>query len=146
MDQIRFDFDQAAWQIVQIRKLNESVQDFVSQAQRVRMMMMGLGDGDVVRFLTDDLEKCIRDGRKLCDRLDQLEEALRMTLQNFENVERRIAWRVQGISESSGIIRIGDKMPLLTQFDCNVGETRFTDVFYPDFLSKAADCFFVSDL
>lgn len=146
MDKFRYDFDQASRQIQQIHRLREDAQDCVEQARRARTEMMDLGDGDVVRLLTDTLDARIRDGRKLCDRLEQLESALRKNLQRFEEMEAQLTRNVQGISEVKLSDYMDGKGPLISRAECVIGESRFGDLIYPDFLSEAADKYFASTL
>lgn len=146
MDKIRYDFEQAGRQISQIHRLLEDTQTCVEQARRARTEMIDLGDGDVVRFLTDALDARIREGRKLCERLESLERALRRNLQRFEEMEAELAHGIQGVGE----VKLSDYMdgrgPLLSRAECIIGESRFGDLIYPDFLSEAADKYFASTL
>lgn len=146
MDKIRYDFDQASRQISQIHRLLEDAQDCVEQARRARTDMMDLGDRETVRLLTDVMDARIREGRKICDRLESLERALRSNLQRFEEMEAELTRGIQGI----GVVRISDYMdgqgPLLSREECVIGESRFGDLIYPDFLSEAADKYFASTL
>lgn len=146
MDKIRYDFEQARRQIRQIRSLHEAAQDCLGQARRARSEMMDLGDGDVVRLLTDALEARIRDGQKLCDRLDSLESALRQNLQRFEDMEAELVRSVQGIGEENGVVRLKGGVPLISRAQCIIGESRFAGLIYPDFLTQAAEKFFSSNL
>lgn len=146
MDKFCYDFDQAIRQINQIRRLHENAQDCLRQAQGARMMMKDLGDGEIVRLLTEALEDRIRDGKQLCDRLEHLEHALRKNLRRFEEMEEELANKIQGIGEDTTIRLISDVPVLWSPAQCQIGELRFADVIYPDFLSQAAENYFASTL
>lgn len=146
MDKFRYDFDQAVRQIRQIQRLREDARSCVEQARHARPDMVDLGDGAVVRLLTDTLEARIRDGQKLCDRLERLENALRRNLQRFEELEMQLTRDVQGISEVKLSDHMDGKPLLLSRDQCVIGESRFGDLIFPDFLSEAADKYFASVL
>ena len=146
MDKIRYDFDLAIRQINQVRKLNENAQECLRQAKRARILMMDLGNGEVVRLLTEALENRIRQGEKICDRLEHLENALRKNLSRFEAVEADLTRSIQGIGQETGRI-VGNGTPVLwSKAQCLVGQLRFADVIYPEFLSQAAEKYFASTL
>ena len=145
MDKIKYDFDQAVRQINQVGRLLDNAQDCVAQAQRARTTMMELGDGEVVRFLTQNLEQRIRDGKKLCDRMEALKAALQKNLQRYEQVEAELTRKIQGIGDQleSGSTR--GRSVTIARDQCLIGENRFGDLIYPDFLSEAAEKFFASN-
>lgn len=146
MNKIRYDFDQAIRQICQIRKLQEDARNCLEQAKRARVELVDLGDGEIVRLLTEAMDERIRQGALLCDRLEQLENALRKNLARFEETEEELARKIQGIGDEKGIYRFHDDNPMIYRPECLIGELRFTDVLYPDFLSKAAENYFASTL
>lgn len=146
MNKICYDFDQAIRQINQIRRLHEDAQECLRQARQARSMMMDLGDGEVVRLLMDALDDRIRQGTRICDRMEHLERALRKNLQRFEETEEELTRGIQGIGMEENSDRSHDWRPLVSDSPYLIGNLRFTDVIYPDFLSQAAEKYFASTL
>ena len=144
MDKIRYDFEQAIRQIHQVNKLHENAQECLAQAKHARTMMMELGDGEVVRLLTEALEERIRQGEKLCERMEHLHHALQKNLRLFENTETELIRSVRGIGEEANNVRFRDEHPMISLPQCLIGDLRFSDVMYPDFLSRAAQKYFAS--
>ncbi len=153
MDRFRYDFDQAQRQIDQVHRLHENARESLDEMKRA-WGLLNPGDGDNVRRLMEGLEARILQTRRLCQRLEELESALRVNLRRFEEMEMELAERPRRL----GVEAIGGLQPMppvpYTPFAPSsppvfsgggqVAQLRFSDVFYPGFLSEAAEHYFAS--
>lgn len=92
MDRFRYDFDQAQRQIDQVHRLHENARESLNEMKRA-LGLLNPGDGEYVQRLMEEMEARILQTRRLCQRLEELETALRINLSRIEEMEMELAER-----------------------------------------------------